>query len=188
MILGLSAPELGGRAGLIDIIGINFYPHNQWIAGGGPIPLGSFAYRPFRDILGEWAERYRLPVLIAETGAEGSARAAWLHYMCEEAGAAIARGHPVVGLCLYPILDYPGWDDDRLCPAGLFGMPDQTGRRHVDGPFAAELRRQQALLGEVGAAVPGLPCSAGPGPPAVSQRDGGLRQGQHHCCRKQDPD
>jgi hypothetical protein len=118
--------------------------------GGAPIPLGSYAYRRFSEILAEWAERYRLPVLIAETGAEGAARAAWLHYMCDEARAAMARGHPVVGLCLYPILDYPGWDDDRLCPAGLFSMPDEAGRRRADGPFAAELRRQQAILAEVG--------------------------------------
>jgi beta-glucosidase/6-phospho-beta-glucosidase/beta-galactosidase len=150
MILGLSAPELGGRASLIDIIGINFYPHNQWFPGGAAIPLGSYAYRPFREILADWAQRYSLPVLIAETGAEGSARAAWLHYMCDEARAASEAGHLVVGLCLYPILDYPGWDDDRLCPAGLFGMPDEVGRRRVDGPFAAELRRQQALLAEFG--------------------------------------
>jgi beta-glucosidase/6-phospho-beta-glucosidase/beta-galactosidase len=151
MILGICDKELGGRPDLIDVIGINFYPHNQWLAGGGAVPLGSYAYRPFSEILGDWARRYRLPVMIAETGAEGSARPAWLHYICDETREAMSRGHQVVGLCLYPILDYPGWDDDRLCPAGLFTLPDQTGLRSVNGPLAFELGRQQAIFGEIAA-------------------------------------
>ena len=76
--------------------------------GGGFIPLGHFAYRPFRNMLTEVYQRYRRPLFIAETGAEGSARAAWLHYVASETAAAQHQGIPVEGLCIYPILDYPG--------------------------------------------------------------------------------
>ena len=60
--------------------------------------------------------------------------------------AALLDGVPVQALCLYPILDYPGWDNDRVCAVGLFSMPDQTGERTVCSPFAEELRRQQGIL------------------------------------------
>ena len=54
--------------------------------------------------------RYGRPLYLAETGAERSARAAWLHYVGGEVRAALDRGLPIEGICLYPILDYPGWE------------------------------------------------------------------------------
>ena len=45
-------------------------------------------------------------------------------------------GVPVEGVCLYPILDHPGWDDDRLCPNGLLGHDPGAGARTVHGPLA----------------------------------------------------
>ena len=57
-----------------------------------------------------------------------------------------ARGVPVEGICLYPIADHPGWDDDRMCPNGLLG-PDPSGSgRSVDPALAAALRRSGLLL------------------------------------------
>jgi hypothetical protein len=44
------------------------------------------------------------------------------------------------------VLDYPGWDDDRLCPAGLFGVADGAGRRALHQPLAEVLRRQREVL------------------------------------------
>ena len=96
-----------------------------------------------RDLLTEAQARYGRPVIIAETGAEGSARASWLHYVCAEVRAARRSDVPVEGICLYPILDYPGWDNDRPCAVGLYSMPDGAGRRRADLDFSAELDRQR---------------------------------------------
>ena len=143
MMCGLQEPELGGRADLLDIVGVNFYPDNQWYAGGSIIPLGHHAYRPLREMLAEAHARYGRPLLIAETGAEGTAKASWLHYVCGEVRAAQRADVPIEGICLYPILDYPGWENDRTCSVGLFSMPERDGRRTSDLDLADELDRQR---------------------------------------------
>jgi beta-glucosidase/6-phospho-beta-glucosidase/beta-galactosidase len=146
MLSGRSAPELGGGPEMIDFIGLNYYPDNQWYHQGSTIPLGHHDYRPLADMLAEVFEHYRRPLLISETGAEGSARPAWLHYVCGEVREAIERGVPVRGICLYPVTAYPGWDDERHTQVGLFTAPDASGRRSTYAPLAEELRRQQALI------------------------------------------
>ena len=118
-ILGLAEPELGGDPSLIDVIGLNFYPHNQWYFKGPTIPMGHHEYRPLADMLEEMAERYQKPLFLSETGAEGSGRAAWLHYVCDEVREAQDKGVDVQGICIYPITAYPGWDNSRHCHAGL---------------------------------------------------------------------
>ena len=144
MLAGRIAPELGGSPDYLDVVGVNYYPDNQWFDDGCTIPLGSHAYRPLRLLLAEVYERYGRPMMIAETGAESTARAAWLHYVAAEVRAARAAGVPVGSICLYPILDYPGWVDDRVCEVGLFGFADDRGCRVPDRDLAEELRAQQA--------------------------------------------
>jgi beta-glucosidase/6-phospho-beta-glucosidase/beta-galactosidase len=146
MLVGREEPQLGGRPECLDIVGVNFYPHNQWYLNGSTIPLGHHAYRPFHEMLSEVSERYQRPLLISETGAEGSSRPYWLHHVCAEVLQTIQRGTPIEGLCIYPILDYHGWDNDRLCHVGLFSMPGIDGRRAVHAPLAEELKRQRALF------------------------------------------
>ncbi len=143
MLSGRQAPELGGRPDLLDIVGINFYPDNQWYLGDLTIPFGHHAFRPLRDMLAEAHARTGRPLLIAETGAEGTAKASWLHYVCGEVRAAQRADVPIEGICLYPILDYPGWDNDRPCAVGLFSMPELDGRRRTDPDLEEELARQQ---------------------------------------------
>lgn len=147
MISGRMDPELGGSPDLLDIVGCNFYPHNQWRHHGPTLPLGHHDYRPLSDLLEETSARYARPVIVAETGAEGSGRAAWLYYVCQEVAQARAQGADIGGVCLYPVTSYPGWDDDRVCSTGLFGPVDAKGDRAVYDPLAAELARQASLLG-----------------------------------------
>lgn len=146
MLCGHAAPELGGRPEYLDVVGVNYYPSNQWYHLGSTIPMGHHAYRPFSDLLLEIHERYGRPMIIAETGAEGGARAAWLHYVMGEVHAATEQGVPIDGVCLYPIHDCPGWTNDRLCPVGLFSAPSEDGSRTVYTPLAAELRHHQQRL------------------------------------------
>lgn len=158
MLCGRQWPGLGGTPDHLDILGVNYYSDNQWFVGGGTIERGAPAYRPFRELLAETYLRYRRPLLVAETGAEGSARVPWFRYVAQEVRHARAAGVPVVGICLYPVLDYPGWTNDRHCETGLLGFPAEGGRP-VYQPLADELRWQQAcfeVLGETGAqALPG---------------------------------
>jgi hypothetical protein len=146
LLLGHKEPELGGRPDLIDAIGLNFYPDNQWYLQGSTIPLGHHDYRPLSEMLVEASERYAKPVFLAETGAEGSARPAWLHYVCGEVLEAIQVGLRFEGICLYPVATYPGWDDFRHAQVGLFTAPCSEGGRGLFRPLAEELRRQQRLF------------------------------------------
>jgi hypothetical protein len=93
-------------------------------------------------------QRYHRPMFIAETGGEGAIRVPWLRYVGEEVRAAAEGGIPIEGICLYPIVDYPGWANLRHCKAGMLGPLDERGRRATFRPLAEELRRQQDLFAE----------------------------------------
>lgn len=146
MLTGMQWPGLGGKPEYLDIVGVNYYPDNQWFLGGDTLWRGEPHYRPFSGILAEVHQRYRRPILVAETGAEGDQRVDWLRYVGEQVHLALQRGLPLEGICLYPVVDYPGWIDDRHCPTGLFGFADELGRRPVHAPLAMELQRQRTLF------------------------------------------
>jgi hypothetical protein len=159
MLGGRLCPELGGGPQFLDIVGVNFYPHNQWIYNlkGShqirkfrPLTWHHRLYRPFRQMLQDVYERYGRPVLIAETGAEDRQRGRWLRYVCEESLAALSNGVPLQGICLYPILNHPGWLDDRHCHNGLWDYPDAEGNRSIYKPLARELGRWRRVF-EIGA-------------------------------------
>ena len=145
-ILRLARPELGGDGSLVDVMGWNFYPHNQWYYQGPTIPMGHHEYRPLADLLIEMVQRYRRPILISETGAEGSGKASWLHYVCNEVRDAMARGADIRGICWYPITAYPGWDNSRHAETGLLSTIVADGTRHIDGRLYEEFRAQQVLF------------------------------------------
>ncbi|MEP9380363.1 beta-glucosidase [Aquabacter sp. CN5-332] len=146
MLDGRLEPELGGHPDVLDVVGVNFYPHNEWAIGTGAIPLGNHGYRALSDMLAEVYWRYGKSLVIAETGAEGGARAAWLHYVCDEVAIASRVGVPILGICLYPITAYPGWENGRSCPVGILGAVDSQGYRPIYTPLAQELRRQQGAM------------------------------------------
>ena len=146
MILGRLDAELGGHPAAIDVIGMNYYDRNQWRNFGETLHPGEAEYRPFREIVREVYERYRLPVFIAETGTEDEKRPEWFRYVWSEVLAAMEKGIPVQGLCLYPILNHPGWVDDRHCRNGLWDYATESGFREIYEPLAAELVRSTKLL------------------------------------------
>ncbi len=155
MIAGRACPDLGGSEKYLDVVGINYYPHNQWyydlrglkrVRKFTPVNRRNPLYRPFREMLAEVHARYERPLFIAETGAENRIRASWLRYVCQEALAAIEDGIPLQGMCLYPILNHPGWVDDRHCYNGLWDYPDNRGNREIYKPLAAEIRRWRPIF------------------------------------------
>ena len=146
MLAGRLAPELGGTPQTLHMLGINFYDRNEWVNYGRTLERSEPLYRPFHAILLEVWNRYRVPMTVTETGAEDEKRPEWFAYIADEVRQAVALGVPVQGLCLYPILNHPGWDDDRHCNNGLFDYADSEGRREVYQPLAREIERQQLDL------------------------------------------
>ncbi len=149
-ITGLARPELGGDPSLVDVVGWNFYPHNQWYFEGPTIPMGHHEYRPLADMLVEMADRYQKPIFLSETGAEGTGKPSWLHYVCNEVRDAMTRGADIRGICWYPITAYPGWDNSRHAETGLLSTVVADGSRHVDERLLEEFEAQRALFAQRG--------------------------------------
>jgi hypothetical protein len=153
MLIGRMKPELGGHPKYLDVVGINYYPHNQWVFNGPTLKRSHPQYLPLRCLLLENYRRYGRPILLAETGAEDTLRPSWLRYVGREVRAALRVGVPVDGICWYPILNHPGWEDGRHCCNGLWDYPTARGGRPLYAPLARELRRQQRAFDRFHAAV-----------------------------------
>ena len=147
MLAGHAWPQLGGTPRHLDIVGVNYYFNNQWIHGTGPIDVEHPLHRPFRYLLADTYARYGRPIFVAETGIEAERRPSWLSRIGAEVRAARSAGVPVEGLCLYPVINHPGWDDDRHCPNGLLDLHPRSGGRLAYRPLADELVRQRILFG-----------------------------------------
>lgn len=146
MLCGNMAPELGGRPEYLDIIGVNFYDRNQWVHNSTSLSRTDPRYRPFHQILEEVWNRYHRPLFVSETGTENSGRADWFNYVCDEVITAQYSRIPVHGVCLYPIVNHPGWEDDRHCCNGLFDYADASGNREIHWPLANAILNQQQRL------------------------------------------
>lgn len=126
-------------SGLVDVVGVNYYPHTARTA--------------LRRVLLKTWRRYRKPVLVAETSWHdghprhrrrhpGFDKARWLRAMVEEVAAAEAAGAVVAGLCWYPIVDCVPWQQPRARRRWSHGLI-----RHdlsVDAGLSAELSGRAA--------------------------------------------
>jgi hypothetical protein len=150
MLSGRLHPELGGRPAYLDIVGVNYYPYNQWEYNGRTLPVTDARYMPLWQLLEEIYVRYGRPILLAETSVENERRAPWLAYIMQEVSAAMERDVPVCGVCWYPILNHPGWVDDRHCHNGLWDYVDADLRdRPIYPPLAHEWARQQHIACQI---------------------------------------
>ncbi|MED5618947.1 glycosyltransferase [Ideonella sp. BN130291] len=155
LLCGRAEPQLGGAPQWLDLLGLNHYHNGQWEVGTEKRlkwHLQDPRRRPFGDLaLAAW-ERYRHPMIVAETSHVGIGRAAWLHDIALEVQRVRTLGVPLDGLCLYPIVDRPGWDAlDRWHNSGLWdaAVPGQTPRptgRVLCRPYAKALRRWQQRM------------------------------------------
>ncbi|SNT44153.1 Beta-glucosidase/6-phospho-beta-glucosidase/beta-galactosidase [Granulicella rosea] len=146
MLRGDLAGELGGATELLDVIGVNYYWNNQWVHDGERTPLGHPGHRPLHLMLEELWRRYGRPIVITETGAEAEAANGWIGYIAAEVRQAQRAGVPVLGVCLYPVMDYPGWDDERHCPCGLIEVAEDWGARTLRNDLAAEVVLQASMM------------------------------------------
>ena len=149
MLYGRKYSDLGGGEDVFDVIGVNFYPHNEWILseeGQGFIRTDHPKYKPFRELLADVWARYKTPIYISETGTEDEERVPWMRYVCQEVAAAKEAGVPVEGICIYPVVNHPGWVDDRHCYNGLWDYANEQGEREIYEPLEAEIRRWQQVF------------------------------------------
>ncbi|MEJ7605550.1 MAG: hypothetical protein WKF37_04635 [Bryobacteraceae bacterium] len=145
-VAGRRNAELGGRESYLDIVGVNYYPYNQFHLTGGPIDRVHPSYIPLHQLLGGLYRRLQRPLFIGETGIENEQRPEWLAYIADEVIKSFQAGVPVGGVCLYPIVNHPGWDDDRHCHNGLWDYCNDSGEREIYKPLADELQRQSLRI------------------------------------------
>ena len=145
MLLGRTNPELGGCEGTIDILGANYYWNNQWIDKGERTPPGHPRHYPLHRMLADLRSRYQLPIIISETSAEAEAAVGWLGYVSAELRQAQRLGISVDGLCIYPVMDYPGWEDGRHCACGLIQVDDTWSGPRLRQELVDELHAQRTL-------------------------------------------
>lgn len=139
MLAGRMDAGLGGGEAMLDVLGINYYWNNQWIHEGQPTPPGHPLHRPLHRMLIDLWKRYQRPILIAETGSEAGAEFGWLGYVMGEIRQAQRLGVPVEGVCLYPVMDYPGWDNGRHCRCGLIALDEEWKGRELRQDLCREV-------------------------------------------------
>ncbi|MBS6435522.1 NAD(P)-binding protein [Pantoea sp.] len=149
MLAGAREPELGGAPRYLDIIGANYYHANQWEANSNQRlawHLGDGRRKPLHKLLLNLAQRYQRPILLAETSHVGSGRPAWMSYITAQIAQAQLDGCEILGVCIYPIIESPLWEDPHHWPrSGLWDVaPDFTRQLHQ--PTAAALRQSQRSL------------------------------------------
>lgn len=153
MLTGRVWPSLGGHPKYLDLIGVNFYPDNQFTPDGETVLQGDPRYEPFSRLLLDVWRRYGRPMIVSETGSEGAHRAPWLGYVADECVTALGQGCELHGITLYPVLNHPGWVDGRHCENGLWDYADADGERLADPRLIGELRRQRGRLAAARAAM-----------------------------------
>lgn len=161
LLLGRRWPQLHGDPGLLDEIGLSFYPGSEsYYEGprhtGRAIARGSRDWRPLRDLLLEMGLRYDRPVSLAATGADGAEATHWLRYVCREARAAMIAGAELGVIGIDPVIDCPALRGERRSMTGLWSLADDTGHRLLDAPLATELALQQACFERLQQSMAGI--------------------------------
>ncbi|MBA3239483.1 MAG: hypothetical protein H0T62_14230 [Parachlamydiaceae bacterium] len=136
IIAGRMCPELGGKESYLDILGFNYYCNGQWEDGIGTLPWPETVPRRTKvsTMLKDAYLRYNRPLILSETGHYGQGRAAWIQEIAQECCIAIMEGIPLLGACIYPVIDRPDWDDlSCYSDCGIFDLDEQNNRiPHTD--------------------------------------------------------
>jgi beta-glucosidase/6-phospho-beta-glucosidase/beta-galactosidase len=156
MLSGRAEPQLGGAPKYLDVMGLNFYHSNQWEYEGGRLRWEDEPrddrWVPLHQLLAGLHARYQRPLCLGETSHFGSGRARWIREIGDEVAAAIRAGVPVEGICLYPVIDRPDWEDpNHWHNSGLFDLvrePDGTLRRVLNEEYAGALGEAQATVAD----------------------------------------
>jgi beta-glucosidase/6-phospho-beta-glucosidase/beta-galactosidase len=154
MLAGAMDPELGGHPRYLDVVGVNYYHANQWEHPDVRLRWEDTPrdprWLPFSSLLAEVYYRYWRPVVVSETSHFGEGRGRWIQEVAEEVARAREAGVELEGVCLYPIIDRPDWDDpDHWHNSGLWDVKRrEDGRleRVLSPDYAQALRQAQARI------------------------------------------
>jgi hypothetical protein len=129
---------LGVEPGHVDVLGIDYYAHNQWHwHGAGRGTNVSPAPVPLAQLIDEYWQRYRIPCILGETNIRGHAtdRATWLKYTLEQCEDARRAGVDLRGYCWFPFIDSADWSSllaecaGAIDPVGVFWLDEHLDRR-----------------------------------------------------------
>ena len=155
MLAGRLSPELGGHENLLDIIGFNYYYDNQWQLHphrhlGWNDPVLDPRWVPLSELLAQAHKRYKRPFVVTETSHPGVDRPLWWQMIGRECAQVLSQGLPLLGVCLYPVIDRPDWDHlDQWHRSGLWDAglrPDGPPHRHLHQDSATALLQAQELV------------------------------------------
>ena len=158
ILSGRLCPELGGHESLLDIVGFNYYYDNQWQLHphrhlGWNDPVMDARWVPLSELLRQAHRRYKRPCVITETSHPLEDRPLWWQMIARESVAALQAGVPLLGVCVYPIIDRPDWDHlDQWHRSGLWDaelQPAGPPRRLLHQPSAEALLAAQAAVAAV---------------------------------------
>jgi beta-glucosidase/6-phospho-beta-glucosidase/beta-galactosidase len=130
------------QPGRIDVIGLDYYAHCEleWRSEGRIFP--NRMAEGLVPTAVDYAERYRLPVMLSETNIRGfvSDRITWLKFMveqCERIEREVGNmGIPFEGFCWYPFIDSTDWCSlvkqarGHIDPQGIYWLDRATMKRH----------------------------------------------------------
>lgn len=145
IILGRTCPELGGQENLLDAIGFNYYYNNQWVHSREILPWPDIDLRhtPLYKLLMEGYKRYDKPLFLTETGHFGEHRDLWLNEISQQCKIAMDFGVDLRGICIYPVIDRPDWDDlNYYCNCGIWDL-DESKNRILNIPYVLALENSK---------------------------------------------
>lgn len=131
ILLGIEHPELGGNPEFIDMLGFNYYYNNQWDHKNERMdwPAQDRPLTPLSNLLEMVYHRYHKPIILSETGHFGRGRDLWISQITLECLKAKSLGVDLRGICIYPVIDRPDWDnlyDYSKC--GIWDLDEHKNR------------------------------------------------------------
>lgn len=148
IIAGRICPELGGSEELLEILGFNYYWNCQWKGNGESLNWPDYQQMrvPFSEVLQTAYERYKKPIILTETGHFGDRRVEWLEEITAECVLAKINGVDLHGICIYPVIDRPDWDDlTSYSKCGIWDLDESFNRVPHQEYIAALINAQKSF-------------------------------------------
>ncbi len=152
MLMGLICPELGGRPEYLDIIGLDYYYNSQWSYPLNRIlhwklPHTEPGYRTLSEQVRDIYEKYQRPIVLTETSHPLEDRPLWIRNVTAECIKVLTANIPLWGICIYPVIDRPDWDQtDTWHRSGIWDIDEtsDTLDRILYEPYAIAIKECQA--------------------------------------------
>ena len=157
ILSGRMCPELRGEPAYLDILGYNFYYNNQWILETHQYlewkkEYNDHRFVPLHKLLDTAYQRYKRPFVITETSHPRQHRPLWVEMIVEQCALLLEAGLPLWGVCWYPIIDRPDWDNPAdWHQSGIWDealIPSHLPVRNLHVPSAQALLNGQRRLAE----------------------------------------